>query len=181
MEPDLRGTIATFGKGPVRIMLTKADFLRMQLEQFPPRGSSWIVWALFVVAVGLHALRSSVASGQMDFAAIIASALLGGTVGYVVVTSGFLLLIISMSRPGEGWLRERMYTFGEDGVHEESSGESSFFRWSAVRTARRTKNFVLVTASTRALHLFPKRCFAPQAFDDLWTLIQVRSDKVRRH
>jgi YcxB-like protein len=157
----------------VRISLTRADVLRMQLEQTPRRASAWIVWGVFVIGTGFGAVAARCPPPHfLAYVVLAISAIAGGTALFVLGVGAVLGTVLLMSRPGDGLLGEHVYTFEAEGIREQFSAGHTFLRWDSVRTLRRSRNFILIVASPRAFHLLPRRYFESSRFDDLWAVMR---------
>lgn len=140
--------------------------------------SRWL-WALFALPFALAMWRvwSSENRPTELLPAVVVAAVFGAfCFGMLLVAAlGFAALTVLQVGALPGILGSHLFEIRRDGLFESTSANQTVTNWSAIRSATRTKHYILVSVAWWMLHCIPRRAFADDAaFEAFYSTLQAR-------
>jgi len=163
---------------PLRVVVdvTRRDIFTVTFRLI--MRARWI-WALFTIpfAAGIWRISTS-ESGPKDWPNIVLLLVVLATFCWVLLlVAALVFAAASVLQAGsmQGVLGSHTFEIRPDGLFESTTANQTPTSWSAIRSAKRTDRYILVSVAWWMFHFIPRRAFGDDAaFDDFFAAIQER-------
>lgn len=150
----------------VIVKLLRKDILAFHLYLFPRLRGNWIFLGLLFLALFALLLLAERPAGTREYLIAALSSAIGALLGWVAALyANYRKLARRLDQPG-GMPGVYRFTLEPDGLHEHTNGEDTVYNWTAVRSLRKTAQFIVVSVGAGRHILIPRREFPDRAAFD---------------